>query len=130
MRRAAEVPAAGARARLVPALPPRFPETLLASRQQKERRSRPYDFLEPPHELSDRNTHSAARITEFEKIEPPRTRLVLTDERLRLSEFLRQSLLAQAGVGAGLLKQLAQGFLLLPIGTQARAGLLHHEAAG
>jgi hypothetical protein len=65
---------------LVPT-PPKDPRRgLLALRQQNDRRSRPYDFLEPPHEISDRNTHSAARVAEFEKIEPPGPRLVLADE--------------------------------------------------
>jgi len=43
------------------------------------------------NEVSDRNTHGAARVTEFKKIEPPGTRLVLAGGNCGFRSFFAKT---------------------------------------
>jgi hypothetical protein len=61
--------------------------------------------LKPLYELEERNPDSTADLTELQQIEATLARLVLADERLGLSQLLREIDLTQPGFDAYLSQQ-------------------------
>jgi hypothetical protein len=82
-------------------------------------------FLKLPHEPHQRNAQRLANLPQFQQVQPSRPGFVVAHESLGLPEPLGHVHLPESSLPAKPAQHGKEGLLLLPVGCEPRAALLH-----
>ena len=83
------------------------------------------EFLELARKVDERNAKDTANVTQFEQVQTPRARFVITYERLWLAKFAGHIYLSKTRLQPELAQERQQRLLLFPVCRQAWPTLVH-----